>query len=130
MFRKISYFGDKEGKTRVIAILDYWSQCALRGLHDSLNGVLKSLECDCTFDQGRFLKVLPRGDVTYHSIDLSAATDRMPVSLQKRVIGLLFADQLKADAWARILTAFPFVNKDHNGPIHYAVGQPMGAYSS
>jgi len=32
--RKIVAIADKEGKTREIAILDYFSQQALRGLHD------------------------------------------------------------------------------------------------
>jgi hypothetical protein len=54
-FRKISYFPDKEGKTRVIAILDYWSQTALRPLHDHLNKVLRRLgRVDCTFNQSAF----------------------------------------------------------------------------
>jgi hypothetical protein len=54
-FRKLSYFGDKEGKTRVIAILDYWSQTALRPYHDILNRTLRKLgKVDCTFNQGAF----------------------------------------------------------------------------
>jgi len=53
---------------------------------------------DCTFDQNSFLTVLPQNESNYHSIDLSAATDRMPITLQKRVLSILFNDQVRADA--------------------------------
>lgn len=38
--RRLSYFSDKEGKTRVIGILDYWTQTCLRPLHNNLNKML------------------------------------------------------------------------------------------
>lgn len=47
--RKISYFSDKEGKTRVIGIMDYWSQSCLIQLHKQLNKLLRSIKNDCTF---------------------------------------------------------------------------------
>lgn len=50
--RKLSHFGDLEGKTRTIGILDYWSQTALKPLHDKLMFILKGIKEDCTFDQG------------------------------------------------------------------------------
>lgn len=56
--RKLSYFPDKELKTRVIAIGDYWSQTALRPLHEYLFRVLKKIPQDCTFDQGGGVKRL------------------------------------------------------------------------
>jgi len=43
IFRKLSHFPDKEGKTRTIAIFDYWSQTVLRPLHNHLNDVLKGI---------------------------------------------------------------------------------------
>jgi hypothetical protein len=57
-FRKLSYFSDKEGKTRVIGILDYWSQTVLRGLHNYLYRVLKKIPQDMTFDQGAFKDIV------------------------------------------------------------------------
>lgn len=50
--RKLAMFGDREGKTRVVAIFDYWSQTVLKPLHDAFNRVLKKIPEDCTFDQG------------------------------------------------------------------------------
>jgi hypothetical protein len=54
IFRKLSSFSDKEGKTRVIAILDYFSQSVLKPLHLYLFNFLKKIDQDCTFDQNSF----------------------------------------------------------------------------
>jgi len=54
--RKITGIQDREGKTRVIAILDYWSQTALKPLHDLIFGILKCIPQDMTFSQGEFLE--------------------------------------------------------------------------
>lgn len=56
--RRITYFADKETKTRVVAIGDYFSQAALRRLHLYLFKVLKKIPQDVTFDQGRFLELI------------------------------------------------------------------------
>jgi len=126
-FRKLSYFSDKEGKTRVIAILDYWSQTALRPLHDAMNSILRGIPCDCTFNQDSFhSRLLPLRP--FHSLDLSNATDRMPIVLQQRVIERLFGQE-KAVAWAHILVGYEY-NSKGNPSVRYAAGQPMGAYSS
>lgn len=61
-YRKISYFADREGKTRVIAIGDYFSQTALKGLHNYLYRALKKIPQDCTFDQESFLSKLGGAD--------------------------------------------------------------------
>jgi hypothetical protein len=54
IFRKLTAFADKEGKTRVIAILDYFSQSVLKPLHLYLFNFLKKIDQDCTFDQNSF----------------------------------------------------------------------------
>jgi len=78
--RRLVGIPDLEGKTRVIAILDYWSQTALRPLHDFLFRVLRTIPQDRTFSQGRFKDFVSSwGEVTLFSIDLTAATDRFPV---------------------------------------------------
>jgi hypothetical protein len=124
--RKLSFFGDKEGKTRVIAILDYWSQCALKPLHDSAIESLRRIDTDCTFNQEAFNKSLPSVG-PYFSFDLHAATDRIPVALTERMLAKLIGKR-KARAWRSILTDYPFSYGQHS--VKYAVGQPMGAYSS
>lgn len=128
-FRKLSCFSDKECKSRTIAIFDYWSQTALKPLHDALNGILRNISTDCTFNQNHFLDILSKQvNKTFYSFDLTNATDRMPIELQKKIIGSLIGRK-KADAWARILTQYPFTYKDQKD-IYYKAGQPMGAYSS
>lgn len=52
--RRLSVFADKEGKTRIIAILDYFSQTVLKGLHSYLFKALKKIPQDMTFNQGAF----------------------------------------------------------------------------
>lgn len=132
--RKLSYFSDKEGKTRIVGILDYWSQTALRPLHDTLMNMLSHIYNDCTFRQGHFLEVLPPR-ATYYSFDLSNATDRMPITLQQKIIGKIIGPD-RADAWKRVMTDHPFLYKSmKNGKvtaeyIKYEAGQPMGGYSS
>jgi hypothetical protein len=54
IYRKLTSFADKEGKTRVIAILDYFSQSVLKPLHLYLFNFLKKIDQDCTFDQNSF----------------------------------------------------------------------------
>lgn len=125
-FRKLSYFSDKEGKTRVIAILDYWSQTALRPYHDLMMRLLRGIKCDQTFDQGAFTRVNLPGP--YHSLDLSNATDRMPLHLQKRLIQWLVGEK-EAEAWAHVLVGYEYSSKG-NPDVSYNAGQPMGAYSS
>jgi len=124
--RKLSYFSDREGKTRVIAILDYWSQTVLKPLHDRVNSILRGIKTDCTYNQDHFKTVLPSTG-PYHSLDLSNATDRMPIALQKVILSYIVGEE-KTEAWARILTKWGY----HTGTteVFYNTGQPMGAYSS
>lgn len=128
--RRIVGIPDLEGKTRVIAILDYWSQTALRPLHQFLFKVLRLIPQDMTFNQGSFsdhVKSWGEG-VTLHSVDLTAATDRFPIRLIERVLegyfGLSFAR-----AWRDVMVGYPFVAPD-GSRVRYSVGNPMGAMSS
>jgi hypothetical protein len=81
--RRLSLIKDKEAKMRIVAILDYWTQTCFEPLHKASFRLLKSLRPDCTFNQGGFRTKLPRSG-PYHSLDLTAATDRLPVELQER----------------------------------------------
>jgi len=72
----------------VIAICDYWTQSILKPLHNKLNSLLRRIKSDCTFNQDAFAGILGSSG-PYHSLDLKAATDRMPVAFQERVISLV-----------------------------------------
>lgn len=84
-FRKISYFPDREFKVRVIAIGDYFSQTALRPLHQFLFKILKRIPQDLTFNQGGFVDTIKDKKVFY-SLDLSSATDRFPIEYIAKVL--------------------------------------------
>jgi hypothetical protein len=126
LIRKLSIVHDPEAKERVIAILDYWSQTALKPLHESLFKILREIPGDCTFNQGNFTHWLPSVG-PYYSMDLSSATDRFPVSLQRAVLEELESKEV-ADAWQQIMVGESFSFRGTS--VTYATGQPMGAYSS
>lgn len=101
-------------------------------LHKTLNRILRSIPQDMTFDQDAFSKlVIDTKGNRFHSIDLSAATDRFPIDFQVKVIGYLIGSE-RARAWKRVLTDYPFICKTPSGVLEfkYNTGQPMGAYSS
>lgn len=86
-FRRLSYFPDKENKVRTVGILDYFSQTALKPLHIYISRALKKIRQDCTLDQGKFKELLLNSNVDkYYSVDLSAATDRFPISVIKQLL--------------------------------------------
>lgn len=132
-FRKVSSISSQEGKTREVAILDYWSQTSLRGLHRFLFGCLKKIPQDCTFNQGSFHdKLNQENGEMFYSVDLTAATDRFPISLISLVLKGRFTDDY-VNHWHNIMVGYPFWTRLSNNsvePINYAVGNPMGAYSS
>lgn len=56
--RRVAGIPDAEGKTRVIALLDYWSQTALGPVHDFLFKILRGIPQDMTHSQGSFVDVV------------------------------------------------------------------------
>lgn len=125
------------GKLRVIAIVDVITQWMLSPLHDMIFSILKFIPQDGTFDQEapvhRLRKLLKsRSDKFAASYDLSAATDCLPLSLQKRVLAKLIGETL-AEAWGNLLVAraYKYQPPFQKAEIaYYGVGQPMGALSS
>lgn len=152
---RLSTKPEPAGKIRVFAIVDYWSQIALKPLHDWLFSVLREIPQDGTFDQLAPVKRLlskVKLDQTIYSYDLSAATDRLPVLIQAQMLSLIFGKRF-ASAWRgllvdrtyglsrlvrKIVPGLPWVELRDSVPtapkgvfgLRYAVGQPMGAYSS
>jgi hypothetical protein len=127
------------GKIRVFAMVDVWTQSLLRPLHDSIFTILKSLPNDGTFDQEASVKrCFSKAKVANCSFgyDLSAATDRLPLVTQVAILSEMMG-RPAAEAWGKLLTGRPYWTPDRDSrfpqgaqPYYYAVGQPMGAYSS
>jgi len=125
---RLSYIKDKEAKCRIVAILDYWTQSCFEPLHKAQFALLKSLSTDCTFNQGSFRSKLPRQG-PYYSCDLSSATDRLPVTLQRAIMAVLVSPEYAA-AWYELLCTREYKLPKGAGSVKYGAGQPMGAYSS
>lgn len=83
------------GKIRVFAMVDPWTQWLLKPLHDALMSLLGQITQDGTFDQLSPVKRLLRRQVYpgLFSYDLSAATDRLPLSLQVELLSPILGKQ-------------------------------------
>jgi hypothetical protein len=132
------------GKVRVFAIMDNLTQWLLKPLHKVLFSCLRKLPCDSTFNQMEGVSRIAKWKSSYRaSLDLTAATDRIPIYIYEEILSHIFGKSL-AKAWVILISKRDFylpsiVRKDNakkglTGPessmIRYAVGQPMGCYSS
>lgn len=84
---------DQAGKARVIGITNYFIQFALKPVHDAIFNILKHIKhVDGTFDQHGVLTLLLEkpSEHKFYCFDLSAATDRLPVLLQRDILNLIF----------------------------------------
>jgi len=133
---KHSYVGklglkqEAAGKMRVFAMVDPWSQLILRPFHLILFKILSKWPMDGTFNQ---LKPLKRawGFKSLYSMDLSSATDRLPMSLQVLLFSQIFnLSGLESNAWRAIMVEREYLVPKSTTAVKYAVGQPMGALSS
>lgn len=129
-------------------------------LHEFLFSILKQIPQDGTFDQLSPVSKLQDKysknphKRTYASIDLSSATDRLPISLQVSVLKILLEGKVPdsaafSKAWSELLVNRHyqvkmnphlvkqcFIPKEYfidtavAKGVTYSVGQPMGALSS
>ena len=131
--RKLHIISDPELKERVIAIFDYISQIAFQPLSEYLFKTLRSIPQDRTFTQDPIILDKRSGE-RFHSLDLSAATDRFPIDLQVDLIDSIELAGNKpyrgiGKAWKSLMVKEPFLTPEGD-LLRYAVGQPMGARSS
>jgi len=135
---KLGFKEEAAGKLRVFAMVDPFTQWALKPLWDLLVDLLSRLPQDGTLDQmkpvARLLKDRPQGP--FYSFDLSAATDRLPVIVQAQLLGY-FLGSHAANLWKAILIGRPYfipINSYKGIPsgefVYYETGQPMGALTS
>jgi hypothetical protein len=148
---QLSLKEEAAGKIRVFAMVDVWTQSVLKPLHNWLFDLFKVLPNDSTHNQDvGFLRAKKKAIHYGHSwcYDLSAATDRLPIQLQSAILTSLFGHIpcsghdtgiSYGQAWADLLVKREYFlpgqtlsSKERIEPqsLKYAVGQPMGAYSS
>lgn len=134
---KLSLKKEAAGKVRVFAMVDPITQWLLAPLHKYLFSILRGIPMDGTFNQLKPVYRLLRssGIRSYFSLDLSAATDRLPLSIQALLLDNLIPTSYRfGQVWAKLLVDRDYVLKSEEFGIsdsfRYAVGQPMGALSS
>lgn len=93
---KIGQKVEAAGKVRIFAMVDPVTQWVLRPLHRLLFRILRGVKMDGTFNQLAPLSRVPWGKPLY-SLDLSAATDRLPIKLQE----MLLSDLIGEPAFAK-----------------------------
>nr|QXN75367.1 MAG: RNA-dependent RNA polymerase [Grapevine-associated mitovirus 14] len=135
---RLFHFTAPGGKARIIANVDWITQTVLSGLHYHLFFLLSKIKQDFTFDHKSAIDHIYKGPNEYYSVDLSAATDRMPKYIQAKVIEALLnvrnLDGKRAsEDWLNIVdreydTTASSLNNGQ--PIRYSVGQGMGLFTS
>jgi len=90
---KLSFKQEAAGKLRVFAMVDVITQSLLDPLHNKLFSLFRKLPNDCTLDQSKGFKYAQSLSLKYscsYGFDLSAATDRLPISSQKAILDSLY----------------------------------------
>lgn len=143
---KLGFKDEPGGKVRVFAMVDPWTQWMMEPLHKAVFNLLRCIPQDGTFDQLKPIERLLRkqrltrsksGELApLFSYDLSSATDRIPLSVQKALLSP-FLTSWGAEVWGSLLVgrdyscpAYPKAGIAHSMNVQYACGQPMGALSS
>jgi len=123
---KLVFLSDKAGKTRIVAIGDWWSNTALSGIHNTYMSVLKRVPTDVTFRQSEIPKLIKGLGNEIYTSDLTNFTDRLP-----RLLSTIHMNSLKpslGELWNIVIGDRAF---DHgNAKIKYSSGTPMGFLSS
>lgn len=141
---QLSFKEEAAGKLRIFAMVDIWTQSILKPLHESIYLLLSSyIPNDGTSNQEAAFKRVLEKTMKYGcawSVDLSSATDRLPISIQSNLVSRFTKIDGIGDAWKNLLvdrdyliTGSPEKLKSYglsSRLIRYSVGQPMGALSS
>jgi hypothetical protein len=124
---KLVLLPDKAGKTRVIAIGDWWSNVALSSLHDNFLAALKNLPSDVTFRQDKIPTLIKSMGPSLYSADMTAFTDVFPIELEEHIVSTAYGTKI-GGLWKTIISNRIF---EHPlGGVKYAAGNPMGLLSS
>jgi hypothetical protein len=128
---RLAFLPENGGKTRIIAIVDFWTQQALKPFHEQLLGVISQIDADCTLNQNEGFKRalrLSKGK-PIHSFDLTSATDRFPLSFQMVLMNHLYGPEISG-LWETVISKRMWRVGKQDRFISWGRGQPLGAYSS
>lgn len=121
------------GKARPFAIVDFFSQSALKSIHAYCMNWLKNQPNDGTDSHDLAAQAVkgwtsdPKSEL--FSYDLTEATNRWPLFLQWLVVKQMFGHEI-ADSWKTIISDRDFIVADGPETIRFNCGQPLGALSS
>lgn len=124
---KLVLLSDKMGKTRIIAIADYFSNVALSSIHNAFMKALKHRRGDVTYKQDQIPSLVKDLGTNLFSSDMTAFTDRFPIELETAVIESRYGATI-GKLWKQVLTNREFYHP--KGNVAYATGNPMGLLSS
>lgn len=105
------------GKIRVFAMVDAWTQWIMSPIHELYFRILGNIPQDGTFDQLRPLNQSKNWKDAF-SLDLTAATDRLPLSLQVEILAAITGNRALALNWAKVL-----VDRDYSIKYHKTYGR-------
>ncbi|AGT55877.1 RNA-dependent RNA polymerase [Ophiostoma mitovirus 7] len=134
---RLVHFTAPGGKSRLICVVDWLTQSVLSRIHYTLFDLLSKMESDFTFDHKSALNFYEDKYPEYISIDLSAATDRMPKYLQKQIIEAIF-NKLNMNGTEIANNRYNILDRSYSTDkiskgtlsVKYTVGQGMGCFSS
>jgi hypothetical protein len=147
LLRKLVKVPDSGFKTRIVAIVDFWTQLVLEPLRGHVQEVTKRLfdKTDFRLDQDRGVNAMVefqsrclKSDFVSHEIldvkhlkfyDISSWTDRFHRDLQVVVMRNLFSPRL-AEAWKQLVVTCEWYSPDLKRTIKYGQGQGMGTNGS
>jgi hypothetical protein len=124
---KLVLLSDNACKTRVIAIADWWSNCALSGLHENFMKFLKEHPSDVTFRQHKIPNLIQGLGNHLYSSDMTAFTDRFPIKLEEAIVKAAYGPRTSR-LWSQVISNRVFTHP--LGGVKYSVGNPMGILSS
>jgi len=93
----LSFKEEAAGKLRIFAMVDIITQSLLEPLHSRLFSLFRKLPNDCTHDQNKGFRLAQDLSLKYgcsYGFDLSAATDRLPVSSQAAILNSLYGSNI------------------------------------
>jgi hypothetical protein len=109
-------------------MVDCFTNWLLEPFHQAIFQYLRKIPQDGTFNQhAPIIRLQEQGKTRFWCYDLSAATDRLPVDLQVRLLSPIIGAEY-ALAWKELLVGRTYHSR--YGDVRYRVGQPMGALSS
>jgi len=145
--RKLVTVPDSGMKTRIVAIVDFWSQLALEPLRTHVQKVIRKLynNTDFRMSQQRGVEAMvdfqkrciAKEKIEDHTLDIqklkfydiSSWTDRFHRDLQKVVMRKLFGPKL-AQAWAQLTVHCSWQVGTTGRTVKYGQGQGMGTNGS